>query len=367
MLLKGSALFILSLAGMLCARAGNIYGFNATQVGDTVRLIPGNYGTIWMSAPPMTGKRTIIDGAGATITGTINLPDAFRNVDLINFTFSGVSNECFRWSPNAATEKAGVQVKNIAIRNCTADKTGAFVLWGTYSDITLGLSQSQNIEFSGNTITNCSTNQVFFLTKSYGLICHDNKILNTGSPAYDSAFSHDGIFFLRWSDGEFYNNTIRGHKGNGFRIYPSGIARGTRGVIKIHDNFIADGRAHSAVETNGNNSPAGYNADIYITNNTFGNLAAGHYHSAGLSAYPQPSGSRVYFENNVVFNTDFNDTQGGGLSSIVKAIFTDTNTKTDSDVNNWYYDSAEPAGVDLATGKLLPSSPQYGKAGAWTK
>lgn len=355
---------IMIIAAGCSSMAGNIFGFNATQSGDTVKVIPGKYGNTYVSQPPITGRRIVINAAGSVFTGTLFLPDAFQDCDFINFTFSNVGNECIRWSPNTVTEKAGVQAKNISFKNCTADKCGAFTLWGTYSDIAAGKSLSQNIEFSNLTITNSLTNQVFFLTKSYGLVCHDIKILNTGTPAYDSATSHDGIFFLRWSDGEFYNNTIRGHMGNGWRIYPSGIANGTRGLVKIHDNFVADGRKHSAVETNGNNSPAGYNADIYITNNTFGNLAAGNYHCGGISVYPEPSGSKVYFENNVVFNTDINDV-AGGVPPAMKLIFTDTGTKTDSNVNNWYWLSSDQAGVDMVTGKLLPTAPQYGNAGAW--
>lgn len=359
---------LLSLLLLFCAvqlQAGNIYGFNAAQSGDTVKVIPGTYGNTYISQPPITGRKTIIDATGCTFIGTLMCPDVFQDVVFQNFTFSHIGGECVRWSPNSAAERPGVQAKNIIFRNCTADACGAFTLWGTYSDVITGLSLSQYIEFSNITVTNALTNQVFFLSKSYNLLCHDIKITGTGSPDYDAHFSHDGIFFVRWSDGEFYNNTIRGHKGNGYRIYPSGIAKGTRGIVKIHDCYVENGRMHSAVEANGNYSVAGYNADIYVSNNTFGDLQAGSYHCAGLSVYPEPSGSNVYFENNVVFNTDINDTNGGGLSDSVKLVFTDTGMKPTSNKNNWYYGTADAAGVDLNTGRLLSSAPQYGKAGAW--
>lgn len=341
----------------------NILGFQATQSGNVITLIKGTYGGIFMSAKP--DGALIIDGNGSTIAGTIQLPDTLSDVTFQNFQFSGTVGECFRASPNPATEKAGVCYKNLVFKNNIANKCYSFCLFGTYSDITLGLSQSQNIEFSNNSIYNSGSNQVFFLSKVYGLKCYNNIISNTGSPAYDAAFSHDGIFFLRWSDGEFYNNIISGHKGNGFRIYPSGIAKGIAGNISIHDNYIHDGRAHSAFETNGNNSPSGYFANISIKNNTVGNLAAGAYHSGVLSAYPQPSGSKVYFENNIGFNTNFGETTQPPAPYSMRLIFTDTGTKTDSNVNNWYYDTYQLAGVDLNSGNLLPTAPQYGKAGAW--
>lgn len=351
MLKQISFLFLIMALGA-SSMAANILGFNATQSGNTIKLIPGTYGNIWMSAPAVTGTRTIIDGAGSTINGTINLPDVLQDVDFINFNFAGVPNECFRWSPAAGNEKAGVQFKNSSFKNSTANKCGAFILLGTYSDITQGLSFSQNIEFSGLIINNNLANQVFFLSKSYGLKIHDNVIIGTGSPAVDAAFSHDGIYFFKWSDGECYNDIVRGHAGNAWRIFPAGMGK-ARGALNIHDNYVEGARKHSAIETNGNYSPAGYAADIYVKNNTFGDLPAGNYHSAGISVYPEPSGSKVFFENNVVFNAE------SGI------IFTDTGTKPDSNVNNWYYATADAAGVDLPTGKLLPTSPQYGKAGAW--
>lgn len=342
----------------------NILGFPATQSGNVITLVKGTYGGFWMSARTDSGP-IIIDGNGSTVTGTITLPDSLSDVTFQNFNFVGTVGECFRASPNPATEKVGVCYKNLAFKKNTTDKCYSFCLFGTYSDITLGLSQAQNIEFSDNIITNSGSNQVFFITKTYGLICRGNIITTTGSPAYDAAFSHDGIFFLRWCDGEFFNNVISGHKGNGFRIYPSGITKGVAGNINIHDNYIHEGRAHSAFETNGNNSPSGYFANISIKNNTVGNLAAGAYHSAVLSAYPQPSGSKVYFENNIGFNTNFSETATPPAPISMRMIFTDTGTKTDSNINNWYYDTATLAGVDLATGNLLPTAPQYGKAGAW--
>lgn len=338
-----------------------ILGFPATQSGNVITLIKGTYSGILMTSK--ADGPLIIEGNGSTMTGAVQLPDTLSDVTFQNFNFIGTPGECWRASPSSSVEKPGVCYKNLVFRKNTANKCYAFCLFGTYSDITLGLSQSQNIEFSDNVIDNSGSNQVFFLSKVYNMLCRGNTITNTGSPAYDAAFSHDGIFFLRWCDGEFYDNIISGHKGNGFRIYPSGITKGIPGIINIHDNYIHDGRAHSAFETNGNNSPAGYFANISIKSNTAGNLAAGAYHSAVLSAYPQPSGSKVFFENNLGYNTNFGETATPPAPLSMRMIFTDTGTKTDSNVNNPYFDTITLAQINPTTGEALPGSPSYGKAG----
>ncbi len=277
----------------------------------------------------------------------------------------GTVGECFRASPNADTEKVGYCYNNLVFTGNTLSKCYSFCLFGTYTGIANGKSLSQNIEFSNNIIRDSISNQVFFIAKSFGLKIFGNSVLNTGNAQSDTDFSHDAVFFLDQCDGEMHDNIITGHRGNGFRIYGCGPKAGVAGNVLLHDNYIHDSRAHSPFETNGNTLPAGFFANIVIKNNTAGNLAAGAYHSAVLSAYPQPTGSKVYFENNVGFNTNFNETDQPPAATTMHMIFTDTGTKPDTNLNNFYYPTAEAAGVDLATGKLLATAPQYGKAGAW--
>lgn len=315
-------------------------GFTGTLSGSTITVTPGNYGGVFMTNNTFTTPITI-DGKGSTFSGSIYLPDTLSDVTFTNFTFNNAKSQCFRW----ANDNVSIGLKNIKFINMVANNCDTFATIGTWTDISKQTGMSTGLEFANIVVNNSVYNNVFTLSKCYGTKFHDVNINTAGSAAIDDK-SHEGIIFIKWSDGEYYNNTIVNGGGNGFRVFPAGLGT-SRGVINIHDNYIHDMRKHCAIESNGNETPDGYGGDITISYNTFGNLAKGTYESAGVSMY-RGKISKTYVSNNITYNTS----KG--------SIYSGDGTLPDSNVNNPYFATVDLAKIDTKTGSALSTSPAYG-------
>jgi hypothetical protein len=139
---------------------------NPILVGNVLSIPPGDYSAIYMTEKNISGP-LIIDAKGATFSGKIYLPPRLKDVDFINFTFTNVVGECFRWSNN----QVATGLSNVRFLDCTASNCGAFCFIGTA--IKNGLSMSEKVEIGNITITGDRKQPPIVLFKSENAYVHD--------------------------------------------------------------------------------------------------------------------------------------------------------------------------------------------------
>lgn len=227
-----------------------------------------------------------------------------------DFTFSGIFGDCFTFESGTLNN---IQI----IRNTATNIHGRFIMLGGWNG-----NLSNNIEIACNTVNGTDNSDVFFLCNAHGLKVHHNDLNNIGTlDAGSEDDSHEGVFFIRLSDGDFYNNRTRNAGGNNFRVWGRTATGSTRAAVNIYNNINVGGRKYSFIEANG--AEVGTNSfDLAVYNNTAGNLSPGSYTSAGLTIYGL-TGSTVSFTNNIVFNTSAGliSQEGGSPSSVAGSVY----------------------------------------------